>query len=157
MVPAAPAARLTVRVHFEKWACFKAFGKENSRKLVGGDGTVQMNLTPAVDRGSAVRLDAEVGDIEADGSLGELLRSGTVGSALREKIRDAILQALHKSADPGAILPPQAQPFATIRSVAFGDEGSGRVALKIGGSLLVPAQQVSSLLAELHQAAQSVR
>jgi hypothetical protein len=151
IVPTAPAARLTVRVHFEKWACLKAFGKENAKRLVGGDGTVHMILTPAVEPGGAVRLDAEVGRIEADGSLGELLRSGSVGAELREKIRDSILKAVQRSTDLGNVLPVQAQPFVTIRSLAFGesgDAGSGRLTLKIAGGLLVPAQQVSSLLAQ---------
>lgn len=152
MVPAAPTARLTVRVHFEKWACLKAFGKENAKRLLGGDGTVQMVLKPAVEQGGAVRLDAEVGNIEADGSLGELLRSGSVGAELREKIRDSILKAVQRSTDLGNVLPAQAQPFVSIRSVAFGESGDaagGRLTLKIAGGLLVPPQQVSSLLAQL--------
>lgn len=147
MVPVAPAAHLTVRVHFEKWGCFKAFGKENARRLVGGDGTVHMVVTPAVEQG-AVRLDAEVGDIEADGSLGELLRSGSLGATLREKIRDAILKAVEKSTDLGDVLPAQARPFVTLRSVAFGDDAAGALTLGIAGGLDVPAQQVSALLAQ---------
>jgi hypothetical protein len=154
IVPAAPAAHLTVRVHFEKWACIKAFGKENAKRLVGGDGTVQMVLTPAIEpggaQGNAVRLDAEVGNIEADGSLGELLRSGSLGTALREKIRESILKAVQRSTELGDVLPAQAQPFVAIRSVAFGDDANGGLALKIAGGLLVPAQQVSSLLAQFH-------
>ena len=153
IVPAPPAAHLTVRVHFERWACLKAFGKENTKRLVGGDGTVQMTLTPVVEQGgpqgNAVRLDAQVGSIEADGSLGELLRSGSLGAALRDKIRDSILKAVQKSTDLRAVLPPLAQPFVNIRSVAFDDDPGGGLALKIAGGLLVPAQQVSSLLAQL--------
>ena len=42
---------------------------------MGGDGTVHMVVTPAVEQG-AVRLDAEVGDIEADGSLGNCCAPG---------------------------------------------------------------------------------
>ncbi len=151
IMPAAPAARLTVRVHFEKWACLKAFGKENAKRLVGGEGTVHMILTPAVESGGAVRLDAEVANIEADGSLGELLRSGSVGAELREKIRDSILKAVQRSTDLGNVLPAQAQPFVTVRSVVFGESGDAagsRLTLQIAGSLLVPAQQVSSLLAQ---------
>src|SRR5580658_8271988 len=57
LVPAAPAARMTVQLHFEKWACFKAFGKENTTRLVGGNGTVQVLLTPRVGEDQTVRLD----------------------------------------------------------------------------------------------------
>ena len=34
LVPAAPASLLTVYVHYEKWACAKAFGKEIVKRLV---------------------------------------------------------------------------------------------------------------------------
>ena len=87
LAPAAPAGRLTVQLHFEKWACIKAFGKENARRLVAGNGTVEVLLMPRIEQGNAVRLDADVGRIDADGSLGELLRSGSLGPALRDKIR----------------------------------------------------------------------
>jgi hypothetical protein len=66
-----------------------------------------------------VRLDAEIGNIDADGSLGEVLRSGSVGAA---------------------------RPFVTIQSAAFADGGNGRLALNLAGQLLVPGPQVSSVL-----------
>ena len=99
LVPSPPAGRLTVQLHFEKWACFKALGKENAKRLLGGNGTVQVMLTPRVDEGNTVRLDADIGKIDADGSLGEVLRSGSLGDALRDKIREALLKAIQKSAD----------------------------------------------------------
>ena len=146
LVPAAPTGRLTVQLHFEKWACFKAFGKENAKRLVGGNGTVHVILAPRVDQGNAVRLDAEIGNISADGSLGEVLRSGSVGPAMRDKIRAALLKAIQKSADLEAVVPAQARPFVTIQSAAFADGGSGRLALDLAGRLLVPKPQVSSVL-----------
>ncbi len=146
LVPAAPAGRLTVQLHFEKWACFKAFGKENAKRLLGGNGTVQVILTPRVEEGSAIRLDAEIGDISADGSLGEALRSGSVGPAMRDRIRAALLKAIQKSADLEAVVPAQARPFVTIQSAAFADGGSGHLALDLAGRLLVPKVQVSSVL-----------
>ena len=149
LVPAAPAARLTVRMHLEKWACFKAFGKENAKRLLGGDGTVQVLLTPAIEEGNAVHLNAEIGEIQADGSLGEALRSGSLGAALRDKIRDSLVKAVRKAADPGAMLPAQIQPFVHIQSVAFGDAGNNRLLLNVGGGLLVPPQQVSDLIGKL--------
>jgi len=144
--PAAPAGRLTVQLHFEKWACLKAFGKENAKRLLGGNGTVQVILTPRVEEGNTVRLDAEIGKIDADGSLGEVLRSGSVGATMRDKIREALLKAIRKSADLEAVVPSQARPFVTIQSAAFADEGSGRLALNLVGRLLLPEAQVSSVL-----------
>ena len=125
-MPAAPAGQLTVQLHFEKWACFKAFGKENAKRLLGGNGTVQVILTPRVEEGSTVRLDAEIGDIEADGSLGEALRSGSLGDALRDKIREALLKAIRKAAYLEAVVPAQVRPFVTVQTVAFADGGSAR-------------------------------
>jgi len=146
LAPAAPAGRLTVQLHFEKWACFKAFGKQNAKRLLGGNGIVQVILTPRVEEGKTVRLDAEIGNIDADGSLGEVLRSGSVGAAMRDKIREALLKAIQKSSDLEAVVPAQARPFVTIQSAAFADAGSGRLALNLAGRLLVPGPQVSSVL-----------
>jgi hypothetical protein len=143
--PTAPTGRLTVQLHFEKWACFKALGKENAKRLLGGNGTVQVILTPRVESASMVRLDAEIGNIDADGSLG-VLRSGSLGATLRDKIREALLKAIQKSADLETVIPAQAQPFVTIQSIAFADGGSGRLALNMAGRLMVPAQQISSVL-----------
>jgi hypothetical protein len=138
LVPAAPAGRLTVELHVEKWACFKAFGKENAKRLVGGNATVQVLLTPRVEQPNAVRLEAEVGDIEADGSLGQLLHSGSVGPALRDKIRDALLKAVQKPTDFNNLLPEQARSLVTLQSAAFQDAGDGHLALKLTAST-VPA------------------
>jgi hypothetical protein len=44
------------------------------------------------------------------------------------------------------VIPAQAQPFVTIQSIAFADGGSGRLALNLAGRLMVPAQQISSVL-----------
>jgi hypothetical protein len=146
LVPSAPAGRLTVKLHFEKWACIKAFGKENAKRLLGGDGTLEVILTPRVEQGSAVRLDAEIRNIEADGSLGEMLRSGSVGAALQDKIRESLLKAIQKTTDLEPVVPAQARPFVTIQSVVFADGGSGRLALNLAGRLTVPGAQVSAVL-----------
>lgn len=145
LVPAVPAGHLTVQLHFEKWVCVKAFGKENAKRLVGGNGTVQLLLTPRVEEGNAVRLDAEIGDIDADGSLGDLLRS-EYGATLRGKIREALLKAVQKSTSLETVVPAQARSFVMIQSIAFADGGSGFTALNLTARILVPGEQVSSLL-----------
>jgi hypothetical protein len=54
-------------------------GKERPNKPIGGNGVIEVKLTPTVDQGTTVRLVPVVGRIEADGALGELLRSGSLG------------------------------------------------------------------------------
>jgi hypothetical protein len=34
-------------VHYERYACVKALGKEIVKRLVGGNGVVELNLTPS--------------------------------------------------------------------------------------------------------------
>jgi hypothetical protein len=123
----------------------KAFGKENAKRLVGGNGTVRLLLTPKVEEGSAVRLDAEIGDIDADGSLGELLRSG-YGTTLRDKIREALLKAIQKSTSLEAVVPAQARPLVMIQSAVFADGGRGSLALNLTARISIPGEQVSSLV-----------
>jgi hypothetical protein len=147
LMPAPPAGRMTVHLHFEKWACFKAFGKENTTRLMGGNGTVQVLLTPRVGDDQTVRLDAEVGTIDADGSLGELLHS-EYGNTLRDKIREALLKAIQKSSGLEAVVPAQARPFVAIQSAEFAERGTGILILNLAGQVKVPPEQVSALLEE---------
>jgi hypothetical protein len=145
IVPAAPSARLTVQLHFEKWACIKAFGKENAKRLVGGNGVVETILTPRMEDG-AVRLDAAVGKIDADGSLGELLHSGSLGDALRDKIREALLKAIRKSTDLSVLVPEPARQYVNVQSISFSDREGGRLGLRVTAQLRTPDGQVAPLL-----------
>jgi hypothetical protein len=104
--PAAPASSLMANVHYEKWGCAKAFGKEIIKKLIGGNGVIRMRLTPVVENSDTVQLRAEVLSIDADGQLGEALRSGSFGEALQEKIRKTIVSAIEKSTKLTESLPP---------------------------------------------------
>jgi hypothetical protein len=149
LTPSAPTGQLSVRLHFEKWTCIKAFGKENAKRLIGGNGTVQVTLTPVAEQGGSLRLNAEVGNIDADGSLGEALRSGSLGETLRSKIRESLVNALRKSADFSAMLPAEARQFVTIDTVAFGDEGNGHLSLNTVATLKIPAEQATALVETL--------
>jgi hypothetical protein len=87
LTPAEPASFAVVQLHYERWGCAKLLGKQEVKRLIGGDALVQMKLTPSVgENHTDLRLAAELGSIEAAGSLGELLRTGTLGEMLREKI-----------------------------------------------------------------------
>ena len=85
-----------------------------------------MKLTPRLEGGSAVRLDAVMGEIQVDGSLGEFLKSGTLGDALRDKIRESLTFAVQKSSNLEEVLPAQVWPLVILGSVRFSDPGAGR-------------------------------
>jgi len=144
LLPVAPAAALTLTAHVEKWVCAKAFGKEIVKRLVGGDGTIGVHLTPRVEDG-AVKLAAEVTTIEADGSLGELLRS----DAIREKIRATVVSAVEKSTDFKAALPPAVQKIVSIERAQFAATGDGRLALAVSSQVRIPAAQARELIEHL--------
>jgi len=150
LTPAAPTAIATVNLHYERWACAKIFGKQQVKRLVGGNATIPLSLTPSVDEtGTGLRLIPELGPIQADGSLGELLRSGGVATTIRDKMQSAIEAAMQKAANLAATLPPVAQPYATIQSAAFQDAGNGRLVLLLDGQLRITKEQVQQLTKQL--------
>jgi len=97
-----------------------------------------------------VRLEAEVGRIDADGSLGEVLQSN-YGTALRDKIREALLKAVQKSTNLETVLPEQARPFVTIQRVSFAEKGTGMLMLNVGGRIMVPPDKIASILGTFPQ------
>ena len=146
LTPADPASIATVQLHYERWACVKAFGKQQAKRVVGGNAVIPVTLTPGVDENKTeLRLVPEVGTIEADGSLGELLRSGTVGEMIREKIRSSILSAMQKGTNLSATLPPAAQGYATIENAEFKDGGSGRLLVVLDGQVRITKEQAQTL------------
>jgi hypothetical protein len=153
LVPMPPASLLTAYVHFERWACVKALGREVAKRLVGGNGTIPVKLTPTLEKGaegnSEVKLDPEVGTIEADGSLGEVLRSSSAGDKLRAQISASILSAMQKGANLQATLPPAIEKVASIESVRFADAGSGRLSLELAAEIRVPEKEIRMLIQQL--------
>jgi hypothetical protein len=157
LTPAPPAAVATVQLHYERFACVKAFGKQQAKRIVAGNAVAPIRLTPAVEQDNTqLRLNPEVGTIQADGSLGELLRSGSLGEMIREKIRDSILNAMQKGANLGATLPPAAQPYATIVSAQFQDAGAGHLAVQLVGEIRVPRDQLQAVTQQLKSRAAGV-
>lgn len=153
LIPAPPASLLTAYVHFERWACVKALGREVAKRLVGGNGTIPVKLTPTLEKGpdgnGEIRLDPEVGTIEADGSLGDVLRSSSVGDKLRDKISASILSAMQKGANLQAALPPAIEKVAVIESVRFADAGSGRLSLELAAQIRIPEKEIRTLIQQL--------
>jgi hypothetical protein len=146
LAPTDPASIAAVQLHYERWACVKAFGKQQAKRVVGGNAVIPVTLTPGVDENKTeLRLVPEVGTIEADGSLGELLRSGTVGEMIREKIRSSILSAMQKGTNLSETLPPAAQGYATIENAEFKDGGSGRLLVVLDGQVRITKEQAQTL------------
>ncbi len=144
LVPNSPAGILTADLRYEKWACAKVFGKEVVKRLVAGNGTVTVRLTPGVEENRTVRLQSEVESIQADGSLGEALRSGSLGPTLRDKIRATLTSALDR-ANLQATIPAELQPVTAIRSARFTGSGD-RLSLELAGDVRISAQQLRLLI-----------
>ncbi len=152
LVPLPPASLATVQLHYERWGCAKIFGKEQTKRLVGGNATLQLKLTPSIEKeNTELHLTAELGEIQADGSLGELLRSGALGQTLREKIHDAILNALQKGTRANMALPPAIQAYASLQSAEFRDAGGGRLQAVLSGNARVTKEQLQALLKQVKE------
>ena len=52
LTPAEPASLAVVQLHYERYACAKVFGKQQSKRVVGGNAEIQMTLTPAIEQDS---------------------------------------------------------------------------------------------------------
>ena len=151
LTPVEPSSQAVVQLHYERYTCLKMFGKEKAQKLVGGNGTIQMKLTPTVEERKTIKLTPAVESIEADGSLGELLRSGSLGAMLREKITNALLSAMQKGTDRNLTLPPAVQDIAAIDEATFRDIGSGRLGLVLGGEVQISERQVQLVRSQLKE------
>jgi hypothetical protein len=144
--PEAPAAALTAWVHYEKWVCVKALGKQINKRLVAGNASIPVKLTPAVNQNREVQLNADVGEIQADGSLGDLLRSDSFGPQLQEKIRASILSAINKGANLHATVPESLSGIAKIERAAFADSGGDRLQFELFAAVSLPFDQVRAMI-----------
>jgi hypothetical protein len=151
LTPVGPAGQAVVQLHYERYACARAFGKKMSTKLVGGNGVIQMKFTPTIEGGKTLRLVPEVESIQADGSLGELLRSSPVGAMVTEKLTKALLAAMEKGTDRSLTLPPSVQDIAMVVKAQFEDEGSGRLGIVLRGEAAISPQQILLLKNQLKQ------
>jgi hypothetical protein len=144
LVPASLAAMLTAQVHYERWACIKALGKNVAKRLVGGNAVVTVRLTPSAGA-DGISMASEVQKIDADGSLGEVMQSGSLGTAVKEKIASSIQSSIRKGLDLKSTLPAAAASAATLRSAQFLKSAEGRLWLSVDGDLHLSAAQFQSL------------
>ena len=146
LVPIEPAALAVVHLHYERWVCVKLFGKQQTKRLLGGNAVIQMKLTPAVGpTHTELRLIPELEPIEADGSLGEVLRAGNFDEILRDQIQSTILAAMQKGTDLNAILPHIIQGDVTVQDIRFRDAGSRSLSLTLNGQAAVTNEQLQAL------------
>jgi len=154
LTPIEPASRAVVQLHYERWACIKLFHKDEPKRLIDGNAVIQMKLTPAIEQNNTeLRLVPEVESIEADHSLGELLRSGAVGDMIREKIRNAILNALQKGTNLAATLPQAVQGYATIQRAEFRSTPTGGLLVVLGGQIRITNEQIQALSKQVKERA----
>lgn len=149
LTPAEPSGMLTAHLHYERSVCAKAFGRQINKRMVAGNGVVEVKLTPTVEANKTVRLIPEVGRIEADGSLGEMLRSGSLGDKIREKIEESLMTSIQKAANMNSTLPPSIQDRVSLENARFTDGGSGQLAVVVTGDVKITAEQAKSLAAVL--------
>ena len=147
IVPSPPSSLLTANVNFERFGCVKAFGKEISKRLLGGHAVIEVNLAPVLEEND-IALTAEVKKIDADGSLGDVLRSDSVGDSMREKISSAVESAIQKLTDLKSTLPPAIGNAVSIENVQFADGGAGRLWLNIGAEVRLSADQLRGVVGQ---------
>lgn len=150
IAPAAPSSVLTANVNYERYACVKALGKQIAKRLVGGHGVIEVNLTPSLEEND-IALSAQVRKVDADGSLGEVLRSGSVGDSIREKIATSVESAIQKLTNLKSMLPAEMSDAVAIESFQFADGGAGRLWLSISGEVRLSTEQVQALTKQLAQ------
>jgi hypothetical protein len=145
ILPAPPASSLILQLHFERWSCSRV-----STELAEGDGSVELRLTPSVDK-SVLNLTAEFKRIDATGMMAQELHSGDLGDDLRGKVAKTILSAVQAGADFKATLPGTIQG-AILQSAHFEDSGGGSLRLVLQGQVQISNQQVNVLASQLNQA-----
>lgn len=148
ITPSAPATVVTVQMHLERWACM---GQGSATELAESDGTVEIKLTPAVDKSHDLKMVSELGRIEASGMMAQELRSGDLGDDLRDKTRQSLLSALQAAADFKTTLPPVLQSLVTVQSAKFRDAAGGILNAVLEGQIEMSNEQANVLASQLNQ------
>ena len=143
LVPAPPSGVVTAQLHFERWICATGSPTEAS----GGDGTIEVKLTPTVADGKGLALASEIVRVDATGFLKNMLRSGDLGEGLRDQIAATVLSVLREAANPKVALPPAAQESVSLRKAEFQNAGSDKLGFMLEGELRV-SEEDTKLIGE---------
>jgi len=152
LTPATPASLLVVQLHFERWTCTHTYGQQSSNELGEGDGTVEIKLTPTVEKQDTLKVVAAFGRIDATGMMSEALRSGDLGEDLRDKAAQLLLVAGRAGTDFKIALPLAVQNSATIQTAKFQDANVGGLSLLLEGQVEISNEQATELANQLNQA-----
>jgi len=140
---------VVARLHFEHWVCPP--DQQSPMEVAGGDGTIEVKLTPSVEAKTGLSLVSEITRVDASGFLRDSIRSGDLGVTLREQIAASILSALQKGTDLKATLPPVAQESATLVKAQFHDAGADQLNLVLDGQLQFSDEQTQQFAVQLKQ------
>jgi hypothetical protein len=151
LMPAPPAATLVLQLHYERWTCSRMLGSSGATELAESDGTVEVKLTPVVDKSNILKLTANFGRMDATGMFADALKSGDLGDDLRDKISRSLLPLLQIGTNFNANLPSALQNSVALQSVHFRDAGAGVLALVLDGQTQMSNQQADALAAQLNQ------
>jgi len=149
--PSTPASSLFVSLHFERWTCVGGYGQSTPTEVAESDGSVELRLTPGLDKSSGPQMKSEFTRIDASGMLADALRSGDLGDDLRDKATDSVLSALRSASDFKATLPPVLQDAATVQTVKFQDTGAGNLRVVLEGQVQISSEQANTLASQLNQ------
>jgi len=152
IISSTPASILTLQLHYERRSCWKLDGQTGWQELAEADGSVEVKLTPVVDKANALKVRCEFSRINASGVMKESLRNGVQGEELREKLSQSMLAALDAGIQVQGKLPLALRNIALVQSAKFQDVGIGRLGAVLEGQLDLTAEQVSQLVSELNQA-----
>ena len=145
----APASSVVLSLHFERWSC--GLRASSATELGESEGSVEVKLTPAVDKSNTLTLVPEFKRVDATGMMAEELRSGDLGDDVRDKVAKAVLRAAQAGADFKTVLPAAVQNAATLESARFLDSGSGGMRMMLTGEIVLSNVQVNALAGELNR------
>ena len=154
LTSAPPDAALLLQLHYERWSCIGGFAHE----LAESDGSMELKLTPVIDRANSLTVSADLKRIDANGMMESALRSGALGDELREKAANIMLTLARSSSDFKTVLPTAIRSAAQLDRLNF-ENSAGRLKLRMIGSVQLSNEQVQALANELNQtlAAQSAQ
>jgi hypothetical protein len=147
IAPSTPASILILQLHYERWSCRGSISSE----LAEGEGSVEVKLTPAVEKSNSLKLTAEFSRIDANGMMGDSLRSGDLGDELRDEVSQSILSAIRTSMDFKTTLPPAVQNSAVVQSAKFQDGAAARLTVVLDGQMEVSNDQINVMASQLNQ------
>lgn len=148
LVAATPASSVVLQLHYERWSCSRTFGQT---ELAESEGTVEITLTPSIDKSGTIALTPAFKRIAAAGMMADDLRSGDLGDTLRDKVSSSVLRALQGGADFKTTLPGALQNDVILSSARFEDPSGSGLKAFLEGHVRLSNDQVNLLASQLNQ------